>query len=306
MTTPEATVVVPVRNAAGVVREQLEALGNQTVLDRLEVIVVDDASTDTTAAVVERWIAAHPDAPFTLVRRSRRGGTNASRNDGLRRASARWMLLCDGDDVVTASWAERLLDARRPDALLGGACLLMGRDPEDRASWIGPEVHSFGWDYAMGGNLGVETAIARSIDGFDERMFSGGTELDFAIRAQMAGAVVTPVADAVILYRFPDRPEGLFPKGIRRERGRVYLSRKMPTAIADRGLRQYLHLWVGMATSLVAVVRRRPRAAGDLALLAGRAIGWPMWALRFRLRMPTPRMLSAANDGADGSPSNPV
>lgn len=303
MTAPEATVVVPVHGAATIVVEQLDALRGQTVADRIEVIVVDDGSTDGTADTIEGWIDAHPEAGFTLVRRSRRGGTNASRNDGIRRASAPWVLLCDGDDVATPTWAEQMLDARRPNALLGGKCLLLGRDPEEASSWIGPEMRSLGWDYALGGNLGVPTELVRAVGGFDENMWAGGTEVEFAIRAQMAGAVVVPLPEAVILYRFPERPGGLFAKGFKRERGRAYARRKHSAVVSGGGVRGYVGLWRSAAASLVDLVRRRPRAAGHLGLLAGMALGRPFWVLRFRLRMPAPRMLDDATGAGVGSPA---
>jgi len=90
------SVVVPAFNAEAFVGEALQSVIAQTHKP-LEVIVVDDGSTDNTASIVQ---AISSDAPFpvTLVRQSNKG-LPAARNAGIRRAKGKWIAFLDADDV---------------------------------------------------------------------------------------------------------------------------------------------------------------------------------------------------------------
>ncbi|MGW9112802.1 glycosyltransferase [Microbacterium sp. NPDC055683] len=93
---PVLSVVMPTHNVAPWVRETLESVLAQGV-DRMEVIVVDDHSTDGTREIVHRYATA--DTRVTLVDAISRGGGTA-RNLGLDHASGRYVVFCDGDDIV--------------------------------------------------------------------------------------------------------------------------------------------------------------------------------------------------------------
>ena len=78
---------------------------------RIEVIVVDDASSDDTAAIVED-LCRH-DSRVRLVRRPRSGGAAAARNDGFALAAGEWIAVLDGDDIVMPGRGRAMLDAAR-------------------------------------------------------------------------------------------------------------------------------------------------------------------------------------------------
>jgi glycosyltransferase involved in cell wall biosynthesis len=89
---PLVSVVMPLYNKAPYVLRALESVAAQTMTD-LEVIVVDDGSTDGGADLV----AGTPDPRFRLVRQSN-AGPGAARNRGLREARAPYVAFLDGDD----------------------------------------------------------------------------------------------------------------------------------------------------------------------------------------------------------------
>jgi glycosyltransferase involved in cell wall biosynthesis len=89
---PLASVVVPLYNKAPYVRRTLESVAGQTLED-LEVIVVDDGSTDGSAEAV----AAFTDSRFRLVRQSN-AGPGAARNRGLAEVTAPYVAFLDADD----------------------------------------------------------------------------------------------------------------------------------------------------------------------------------------------------------------
>jgi glycosyltransferase involved in cell wall biosynthesis len=75
----------------------------------IEVIVIDDGSTDATGAVMARLAAADP--RVTLIQLGRHSGVSAARNAGLRRARGEWIALLDADDQFLPGRITTLLDA---------------------------------------------------------------------------------------------------------------------------------------------------------------------------------------------------
>jgi len=101
MTTPELSVVVPTHDVGLWVGELLSSIleDQSTPADPvdLEVIVVDDASTDDTFEIAEAYAARDP--RLTVVRSPGRGGGQA-RNHGVSLARGRFLAFADGDDLV--------------------------------------------------------------------------------------------------------------------------------------------------------------------------------------------------------------
>jgi len=95
---PLVSVVIPAYNTAGYIDRCLQSVTGQTLHD-IEIIVVDDGSTDDTAACVE----AHADARLTLLSQAN-GGPSSAKNRGLDRARGEFVLLLDSDDWVEPSY----------------------------------------------------------------------------------------------------------------------------------------------------------------------------------------------------------
>jgi CDP-glycerol glycerophosphotransferase len=101
------SVVVPVHNVAPYLEACLESLAQQTVAD-LEIVMVDDGSTDDSPAIAERFVAR--DERFRLLRQEN-AGQGPARNAGLDRATGEFVAFVDGDDVVPRRAYEVLLGA---------------------------------------------------------------------------------------------------------------------------------------------------------------------------------------------------
>ena len=89
------SVIVPAFNAADTIAEALASVTAQTLAD-IEIIVIDDASTDSTAALVAA--AAASDPRLSLLRQPVNRGPAAARNRGIAAARGRWLALLDADD----------------------------------------------------------------------------------------------------------------------------------------------------------------------------------------------------------------
>jgi glycosyltransferase involved in cell wall biosynthesis len=106
MSDPDVSVVVPTRDRCDRLPLALRSALGQVDLD-VEVLVVDDGSTDATFDVV----SATSDSRVRYVRRSTPGGVSAARNEGIRNARAAWIAFLDDDDLWAPTKLARQLGA---------------------------------------------------------------------------------------------------------------------------------------------------------------------------------------------------
>lgn len=106
--TPLISIVVPVFNVERYLGACLESIFRQT-LPEIEVICVDDASTDASSSVFTT--AASQDSRVVLLKHRSNRGLSAARNTGLRAARSPWVLFIDSDDLVSSCVCERALAA---------------------------------------------------------------------------------------------------------------------------------------------------------------------------------------------------
>jgi GT2 family glycosyltransferase len=102
---PLVSVVVPSHNRARLLRRTLQSILRQRMTD-LEVIVIDDGSSDDTAT-----IAAGADPRMRLLRNSTSGGVSKARNRGIAEAFGEWVAFCDDDDLWSPEKLARQLEA---------------------------------------------------------------------------------------------------------------------------------------------------------------------------------------------------
>ncbi|VXB34420.1 Glycosyl transferase [Burkholderia sp. 8Y] len=100
------SVVVPAYNAQDFIQVAIASLQAQT-LPPLEIIVVNDASTDDTAKVVES--AAKKDSRIKLINLASNMGPGGARNAGIEEARGQWIALLDADDRFAPERLERLV-----------------------------------------------------------------------------------------------------------------------------------------------------------------------------------------------------
>jgi glycosyltransferase involved in cell wall biosynthesis len=204
---PEISVVVPTRNR----RPLFEAHALRTALDQeavdLEVVVVDDGSTDDTTPFVESL----GDPRVRVVRRDRSGGMAAARNAGIAAARAPWLAFLDDDDL----WSPRKLrtqldaaDVAGADFVYSGAVAIDERGDVLDTLYL-PEAHELAAKLdlacvmpAGASNVIARTDVIRSLGGFDER-FVHVADWDLWIRLAAAGTGVV-CHDVLVAYLLHD------------------------------------------------------------------------------------------------------
>jgi succinoglycan biosynthesis protein ExoO len=140
------SVVIPAYNAEKTIRNAVQSVLEQTMAD-LEVIVVDDASTDGTTRVVE----GIGDPRIRLVKSPSNCRCSAARNLGLKHALGSWVTFLDADDEFVADRLESLLGV----ALREGECFVGDR--------LAPAVPGYGarlTPLASRGSVGQDRARA--------------------------------------------------------------------------------------------------------------------------------------------------
>lgn len=102
----KVSVIVPAYNCENLISETLDCLLNQTLKD-IQIIIVNDGSTDGTAAVIDRY--AKKDSRIISVYQEN-AGVSAARNNGIDRAGGEYLLFLDSDDLLSSNALERLTD----------------------------------------------------------------------------------------------------------------------------------------------------------------------------------------------------
>lgn len=128
---PLVSVYLPTHNRAPLLSRAIESVLGQSHAE-LELLVVDDASSDETPALLEQ--AARRDERIRVLRRESAGGPAAARNDAIRHARGEFVTGLDDDDRMLPVHVERLLGAYRDEySLVCSGCWL------DYGGWLRPE-----------------------------------------------------------------------------------------------------------------------------------------------------------------------
>ncbi len=187
--------IIPVHNGARYLAETIRSVLDQT-LPPLEIIVVDDRSTDASAAV-----AADFGEPVRLVRAAH-AGVSAARNEGIRLARGDLLAFLDADDLFLPRKLE-LQVARfraRPELELSSCLTENFWSPELVADGLERDpVLTAPWPRALISWLLRPSLMAR-VGKFDERM-PLSQDVDWNLRAEACGAVAETLPDVLCRRR---------------------------------------------------------------------------------------------------------
>ena len=202
---PTISVVIACRNEALVLPEQLDALRNEEVDGWVDTVIVDDGSTDGTAAVAEERGRGLPG-----LRVIRTGPTNRATaiNVGIRASSGEAVVMLDGDDVIAGGYLATMraaaadhpaVAARLDHDALNPAWLQAAR-PHPQVTELGHEPQQ-PWPTASGGTLALHRAALDAVGGLDEDL-EYAQDTDLCWRLAMVGVPLAFVPDAVLQYRY--------------------------------------------------------------------------------------------------------
>lgn len=234
-------------------REQLlqrciESLAGQTGVS-FEVIVVDNGSTDGSAAFVEAFQAKCPPFPLRLIRNRENLGFCKANNQGIAAARGELVALLNNDAEAEPGWLENLAEAfaGHPEIGMAASKILVHEDPR-RIDKVGHLIYLDGqnrgrgtgeWDHGQydrveevawpDGCAGMyRREMLERIGGFDEDFFAYADDAELGLRARIAGWGCVYVPGAVVRHH---RGSTLGVRSTKRlvliERNRVLLAAKL-------------------------------------------------------------------------------
>lgn len=92
------SVVIPMYNSEKTIIRTLDSIKNQTAFEQiLEVILINDGSTDNSLNLVKKYIEDNKNVPIVIIEKTN-GGVSSARNVGMKVAKGEWIALLDSDD----------------------------------------------------------------------------------------------------------------------------------------------------------------------------------------------------------------
>ncbi len=216
------SVIIPAYNSEALLPETLESVLGQTTRPD-EVLVIDDGSTDGTAAVA----GAFP-APVRVISKAN-SGQGASRNFGVELATSEWIAFVDADDLWEPNKLERQMEelARHPDADIcyTGRVELMHYDERPTLGKVitvpGPEglrKSLFHNTTFLPSSVVIRKSAFQAIGGFDPH-FRLVQDWDLWLRLLHAGAKFAACPEPLVRYR-------IHPKSVTHNNGIAALAAK--------------------------------------------------------------------------------
>ena len=104
----EISVIIPCYNVAPYIDRCLTSITSQTIdLSILEIICIDDASTDATWNRLQQWESDFPEN-IMIVHCGENGGSSKARNIGIQYSSSPWVAFIDSDDWIEPDYFEKM------------------------------------------------------------------------------------------------------------------------------------------------------------------------------------------------------
>jgi GT2 family glycosyltransferase len=266
----QVSVVIPVRNGASTVAEQLEALCAQAA-DCHELVLLDNGSTDDTLDVLDGFRDRVPN--LRVIDAGEHRGMANLRNHAAA-STVGDLLLCDADDVVSPGWIRALTGALEEYDIVGGRLEELSLNgPLARPRTGQWDALPAAWEhlpYAVGANAGIRREVIDHLGGWNPRYDTAGEDIDMCWRALRAGFRIGFVPEAVVHYRHRSSMRAVRHQQANYGRAAAKLHRDYRPLGLPRGpLSGIARTW-GKAVVLAPVALVRP----EKRLIANAAIGY--------------------------------
>ena len=280
VTPTEVSVILPVFNGEETIGEALSAILGQVSTFTFELVVVDNDSTDSTAAIVDKF--SNADSRVRRVTAPDQHNLSYVRNVGVGSASGRYVLFCDDDDIVAPGWLEAMASGLADHAFVVSRMEYDDLNPAEvmrgRARFQSQELERL-FDYIVSnGAIGIHRDLWIELGGNNEHLGVAGEDFDFAIRAQRDfGVEPVLVPNAVYHYRQRAGARSTWVQARRYGRSHVALYRLYGRGRVDlrderrRALRDWW--WVVSRAPLLFRPERRVRWARKAGMRVGRIVG---------------------------------
>lgn len=122
------SVVIPMYNSKDTIISTLDSIKYQTALNQiLEIIVVNDGSTDNSLFLLNKYIEQNIELPIVVIDKEN-GGVSSARNIGMKKAKGEWIALLDSDD----EWLPKKIEIQMKTIQEHSEIDFLGGDIDDR------------------------------------------------------------------------------------------------------------------------------------------------------------------------------
>ena len=278
------SVIVPARNAARTLVQQLDAIYEQDYGGSFDLIVAVNGGRDGTAEAVDRWTRGRGFGKAVDAAAGR--GPGYARNRGAAAARGDFLAFCDADEVVSRGWLRALVaEAERADVVTGPhATDLLNEPPVLQSQSVPPpdlRFHGF-LPIASSSNCGVWKGVFEALGGFDEQRHSG-EDVSFSWRAQLGGFDLSVAEDALVHKRFRPSRLAIAPQYFRHGLGDAWLySRFAAAGMPRRNAREAMREWLAIARGLPSLAGT-PGRWGRVLQMASLSCGRIAGSARYRV-----------------------
>ena len=259
---PLVTVIVPARNAADTLGDCLAALlAVDYPAERCEIVVVDNGSSDGTAALARS-------RAVRCIHEPRRGSAHA-RNAGVAAARGELLVFTDADCLPSTGWLRAIAERFRDPEVGAVAGEILPYPPRTATERHAARIRHLSprrylsrpiLPFAVTANLAFRREVLQRVGPFDHRSPHGGESTDICTRFFRATELqLVPEPRAVVLHRHRSTLRGFLRQQWGYGRGHAFLYRKYADE-APWGWRQTARAWTDVGRSLALVARTAPRA----------------------------------------------
>jgi exopolysaccharide biosynthesis polyprenyl glycosylphosphotransferase len=249
------SIVIPAYNAEHTLPYTLRALQNQTISrDLYEVIVVDDASTDGTAAVAQEFGVRY--------RMQNKEGPAAARNLGVRAARGEIILFTDSDCIPREDWVEKMVKPFDDPQVAGVMGRYLTRQTEHAARFVQLEFEERfrilkdfdSIDLVASFAAAFRRSVFEDVGGFDAHYpLANNEDVELSYKIAERGYRMVYNDDAVVYHRHPASWKKYFSIKFSRAFWRILVYKKFPGKILrDTYTPQSLKMQIVVAWMVVA------------------------------------------------------
>src|SRR5438874_5779704 len=212
---PKISVVIPTKNRSALLAETIDRVESQTIpRDHYEVLVINNASTDDTRAILKQKTGIYPNLKFDFQKKP---GAAATRNVGIRLANSDLILFIDDDVQAEPALVQAHLDchSKNPNtSVIGAVSMPWGNTTDPFLRYLRdhrilnpytPAKGPIDFSYYHTCNVSTPSSALQNVGGFNENFQIYGMEdIELGYRLEKAGSRMVFAPDAkAVHYRFP-------------------------------------------------------------------------------------------------------
>jgi glycosyltransferase involved in cell wall biosynthesis len=197
---PIVSIVIPIYNQAQYLGETFDAVIKST-FKQVEIIIVDDGSTDGSAEVALKLKDASPQIVSVIIQEN--SGPAKARNEGIKIARSKYILPLDGDDLIAPTYIENAVKALEENPEVKVVYSEAEKFGDKIGKW---KLKPFSLKSLSLDNMIFVSAFYRKKDwenvgGYDERITWGWEDWEFWINMLKSGGEVIKLPETGFFYR---------------------------------------------------------------------------------------------------------